>query len=60
MNKVQPLPKFTDSLQDKCSTEKKVMIVTVDGGPSKNPRHAYKLSTAQFVFLMSTILMRVL
>ena len=39
MNKVRFLPKFTNSFQDKSFKEKKVMIVTVNGGPDGNPRY---------------------
>ena len=40
MNKARCLPKFTESFQNQQSREKKVMIVTVDGGPDKNPRYS--------------------
>ena len=38
MNRVRSLPEFTDSFQDKSFKEKKVITVTVDGDPDKNPR----------------------
>ena len=38
MNRVRSLPEFTDSFQDKSSKENKVITVTVDGDPDKNPR----------------------
>ena len=37
-NRVRTLREFTDSVQDKSSKEKKMMIVTVDGDPDRNPR----------------------
>ena len=38
MNRVRSLPEFTDSFQDKSFKEKKVITVTVDRDPDKNPR----------------------
>ena len=58
MNKVRSLPEFTNSLQDKSSKEKKVMVVTVDEGPGKNPRYTNTINCAIY-FSMSTILMRI-
>ena len=46
MNRLQLLPEFTDSFQDKSSKEKKVMIVTVDGSPDENPRYANTINCA--------------
>ena len=46
LNKVRSLPKLTDSFQDKSSKEKKVMIVTVDGGLDENPRYANTINWA--------------
>ena len=37
MNTVRSSPEFTYNFQDKSSKEKKVIIVTVDGGPDKKP-----------------------
>ena len=37
MNRARSLPEFTESFQNQQSKEKKVMIVTVDGGPDENP-----------------------
>eukprot|EP00794_Sanderia_malayensis_P004092 gene4092-4646_t len=37
MNRARSLPEFTESFQNRQSQEKKVMIVTVDGGPDENP-----------------------
>ena len=37
MNRARYLPEFTESFQNQQSKEKKVMIVTVDGGPDENP-----------------------
>ena len=39
MNRARYLPEFTKSFQNQQSKEKKVMIVTVDGGPDENPRY---------------------
>ena len=46
LNKVRSLPKLIDSFQDKSSKEKKVMIVTVDGGLDENPRYANTINCA--------------
>ena len=37
MNRARSLPEFTESFENQQSKEKKVMIVTVDGGPDENP-----------------------
>ena len=39
MNRVRSLPEFASSFQTDKQEEKKVMIVTVDGGPDENPRY---------------------
>ena len=39
MMRVQSLPEFATSFQTDRHEEKKVMIVTVDGGPDENPRY---------------------
>ena len=39
MNNVRSLPEFASSFQTDKQEEKKVMIVTVDGGPDENPRY---------------------
>ena len=36
MNRARSLPEFTESFQNQQSKEKKVMILTVDGGPDEN------------------------
>ena len=46
MNKARSLPEFTESFQNQQSKEKKVMIVTVDGGPDENPRYSNTISCA--------------
>ena len=39
MMRVRSLPEFATSFQNDRHKEKKVMIVTVDGGPDENPRY---------------------
>ena len=39
MMRVRSLPEFATSFQTDRHEEKKVMIVTVDGGPDENPRY---------------------
>ena len=46
MNRVRTLREFTDSVQDKSSKEKKMMIVTVDGDPDRNPRYINTINCA--------------
>ena len=46
MNRARSLPEFTESFQNQQSKEKKVMIVTVDGGPDENPRYSNTISCA--------------
>ena len=46
MNRARSLPEFTESFQNRQSQEKKVMIVTVDGGPDENPRYSNNISCA--------------
>ena len=46
MNRARSLPEFTKSFQNQQSKEKKVMIVTVDGGPDENPRYSNTISCA--------------
>ena len=44
MNRARYLPEFTESFQNQQSKEKKVMTVTVDGGPNENPRYSNTIS----------------
>ena len=44
MNRARSLPEFTESFQNRQSQEKKMMIVTVDGGPDENPRYSNNIS----------------
>lgn len=37
INRKKSLPKFTKSFKNRQSKEKKLMIVTIDGGPCENP-----------------------
>ena len=46
MNRARSLPEFTESFQNQQSKEKKVMIVTVHGGPDENPRYSSTISCA--------------
>ena len=46
MNRVRTLCEFTDSVQDKSSKEKKMMIVTVDGDHDRNPRYTKTINCA--------------
>ena len=46
MNRARSLPEFTESFQNQQSLEKRVMIVTVDGGPDENPRYSKNISCA--------------
>ena len=43
MNRARSLPEFTESFQNQQSREKKVIIVTVDGGSDENPRYSKKI-----------------
>ena len=51
MTRVRSLPEFSSSFQTDRDEEKKVMIVTVDGGPDENPRYqnTIKCSIEYFV-----------
>ena len=46
MNRTRSLPEFTEIFQNQHSREKKVMIVTVDGGPDENPRYSNTINCA--------------
>ena len=46
MNRARSLPEFTESFQNQQSKEKKVMVVTADGGPDENPRYSNTISCA--------------
>ena len=45
MNMIRSLPEFAESFNFD-ETEKKVMIVTVDGGPDENPRYQKTIASA--------------
>ena len=42
MTRMRSLPEFATSFQTDRHEEKKVMMVTVDGGPDENPRYEKK------------------
>ena len=46
MNRAQSLPEFTEIFQNGKSQDKKLMIVTVDGGPNENPRYSNNICCA--------------
>ena len=46
MNRARSLSEFTESFQNQHSREKKVMIVTVDGGPDENRRYSNTINFA--------------
>ena len=46
MKRVRSLPEFRSSFQNDQNEEKKVMIVTVDGGPDENPRYKNTINCA--------------
>ena len=46
MNRERSLPKFTESFQNQHSREKKVMIITVVGGPDENPKYSSTINCA--------------
>lgn len=46
MNRTRSLPEFAESFRNQQSLEKKVMIVTVDGGPDENPRYSKNINCA--------------
>ena len=46
MNRARSLPEVTESFQNQHSREKKVVIVTVDGGPDKKPRYSSTINCA--------------
>ena len=39
MRRIHSLPEFSSSFQNDQQQEKKVMIISVDGGPDENPRY---------------------
>ena len=53
------LPEFTESFQNQHSREKKVMIVTVDGGPDENPRYSNTRYSRHSNSFVSIILMHI-
>ena len=58
MSRARSLPEFTESFQNQHSREKKVMIVTVDGGPDENPRYSNTINCA-IEYFVSIILMHI-
>ena len=46
MNRARFLPEFIESFQNQHFREKKVMIVTVDGGPDENPIYSNTINCA--------------
>ena len=55
MMRVRSLPEFTKSYQTDTHEEKKVMIITVDGGPDENPRYEKAIKWSVNYFLENSL-----